>query len=70
MWMLPLYLHVNQKSDYDMMKTYAIGTSRSNVLQTLLISTHNICFQGESIDIFLFLQENMFLVLIGMLISF
>ena len=28
MWMLPLYLHINQKSDYDMM-ILKIGTANS-----------------------------------------
>ena len=31
MWMLPLYLHVNQKSDYDdMMKTLKMFLSETN----------------------------------------
>ena len=36
MWMLPLYLHVNQKSDYDMMTkqttTVVIGSLRVNTI--------------------------------------
>ena len=34
MWMLPLYLHVNQKSDYDMM---VINTTYKNILNTHIL---------------------------------
>ena len=34
MWMLPLYLHVNQNSDYDMM---VINTTYKNILNTHIL---------------------------------
>ena len=35
MWMMPLHLHVNQKSDYDMMMIY--NFKESNLTKVLLI---------------------------------
>ena len=40
MWMLPLYLHVNQKSDDD-------DGDDDEDDEALLMSTHNKCFYGE-----------------------
>ena len=60
MWMMPLHLHVNQKSDYDydiydlniklqlfsypLFKTCVLGAQKNHLIEKILLSTHNICF--------------------------
>ena len=47
MWMMPLHLHVNKKSDYDMMIIFqlirVLGAQKNHLMETFLLSTHNIC---------------------------
>ena len=51
MWMMPLHLHVNQKSDYDMMmmifSIYGLGAQKNHLILMVLLSTHYICFGCE-----------------------
>ena len=65
MWMLPLYLHINQKSDYDIMiyiYIYFMFLHKSiscwySVESGMLISENKNCEIQEKIVKYLFLDE-------------
>ena len=53
---------IRDNSAYFSIKTSVVGTHQNRLSEAILMSTHNICFDGELMKIILQLSSNILLI--------